>query len=98
MTDHDDFFERLRRDAQPLRQGPDAATLRRIRARIEAELAPRPTVTEVLTAWFRPLATAMAAVALTAAITFAALSLQDEDTYADAVEVVMAGETYSVGH
>ncbi|HEX7809014.1 MAG TPA: hypothetical protein VF608_09820 [Thermoanaerobaculia bacterium] len=96
MTEHDDFFARLRNDAQPLRHQPDAATLARIRSRIEARLAPRETVLDVLAAWFRPIAAAMSAVALAAAIGIAAYSVSDT-SYDDAVEIVMGGETYSVG-
>jgi hypothetical protein len=99
MTEHDDFFERLRNDAQSLQQRPDAATLARIRSRIEARIAPRPTVTELLAAWFRPVAAAMGVVAIAAAIGIAAFTIEDKSLlYDDAVEIVMGGETYSVGH
>lgn len=96
MTEHDDFFERLRNDAQSLRHRPDPATLARIRARIEARLMPRDSVMDVIAAWFRPIAAAMSAVALAAAIGIAAFSI-GETSYDDAVEIVMGGETYSVG-
>lgn len=97
MTEHDDFFERLRADAQPLRSRPDEATLARIRARIEARLAPAPTVADLLAAWFRPLALAMGTLTLVAVLGIAALASQDDRTYDDAVEIVMGGETYRVG-
>jgi hypothetical protein len=99
MTEHDDFFERLRRDAQSLQQRPDAAALARIHARIAARIAPRPTVMELLAAWFRPVAATMSVVAIAAAIGIAAFTIQDKSSlYDDAVEIVMGGETYSVGH
>lgn len=98
MTEHDEFFERLRADAKSLQHRPDAASLARIRAAIESRIAPRPTVMELLAAWFRPVAAAMAAVALAAAIGVAAFDRTDTtNTYDDAIEIVMAGETYSVG-
>lgn len=98
MTEHDDFFERLRHDARSLQQRPDAATLTRIRARIEARLAPRETVMDLLALWFRPIAATMSAVALAAAIGIAAYALDDSRAYDDSVEIVMGGETYSVSH
>lgn len=97
MIENDDFFERLRRDAQSLQRRPDAATLDRIRLRIEARIAPpRETVFELLAAWFRPVTVAMSAIALAAAIGIAAYTISD-GSYDDTVQIVMGGETYSVG-
>jgi hypothetical protein len=97
MTEHDEFFERLRTDAKSLQRRPDAAALARIRAAIESRIAPRPTVMDLLAAWFRPVAAAMAAVALATAIGIAVFNTDNSNTYDDTVEIVMAGDTYSVG-
>lgn len=99
MMEHDDFFERLRGDAKALQHRPDAATLARIRARIEERIAPRPTVMELLAAWLRPVAATVTAIAIAAAIGIAAYSGGDDSApqYEDAVTIVMGGETYSVG-
>ena len=88
----DQFFERLRGDARKLRYEPDAATLARIRANIEAALIPQPTVTQLLAAWLRPVLATAAALALAAAIGFnivrsASASLDDL-----AVEIGMVGD------
>ncbi len=98
MTEHDDFFERLRTDAKSLQHRPDAAALARIRARIEERIAPRSTVMEILAAWLRPVALSMGALALVTAIGIAVQPSSDDTSYDDAVEIVMAGETYSVNH
>lgn len=100
MTDDDDkFFERLRGDAVPLRYRPDEATLARIRARIAARVAPQPTVAELLASWFRPLAAALGVVAVAAALTVATVDTNDPAPLAEEqVEVVVAGDTYVVGH
>jgi hypothetical protein len=94
MTD-DPFFARLRGDAQSLRHQPDDATLARIRARIEATIAPRPTVAQLLAAWFRPLAATAAALALASAIGIAVAG-SDDLTVGDPVEIRMGGTAYSV--
>jgi hypothetical protein len=89
MTDDDKFFERLRGDAAPLRYQVDEVTLARIRARIHARLA-RPTVAEVLAAWFRPLAAGLGAIAVAAAISLAVVG-------ADDVSLDLTGDIYVVG-
>jgi hypothetical protein len=93
MTDNDDFLARLRADAAPLRYQPDEATLARIRARIHERLAPPPTVASLLAAWFRPLAAAVALVAVIAGVGLATLELPEPG----GVEIVVGGETYVVG-
>jgi len=101
MTD-EEFFQRLRGDAAPLRYEPDPFTLARIRARIR-ERVQRPlqrlTVSELLAAWFRPLAVTLSAIGLAAAIGIAAIDTNDNGTTLgdSGVEIVMAGDTYSVG-
>jgi hypothetical protein len=103
MTD-DEFFQRLRGDAQPLRHQPDDVTLARIRARIHSHLASQnqtqtqPTVAQLLAAWFRPLAATAAAIALAAIIGLTIVNT-DDLTFADtSVEISMGGETYRVGN
>ncbi|HVG25195.1 MAG TPA: hypothetical protein VND45_13645 [Thermoanaerobaculia bacterium] len=95
MTEDDDFLARLRADAAPLRHRPDEVTLARIRARIQERIAPQPTVAELIASWFRPLAAALGAVALVAAIGLATI---DVDASVDDVQIAVAGETYVVGH
>ena len=95
MTEHDDFFERIRADARPLRQQPDEVTLARIRARIIA-IIERPTVTDMLAAWFRPVLATVAAIAAAAVFTLTTLNKEEQPSYSQA-EIVMAGDSYSVG-
>ena len=100
MTD-EQFFERLRGDAAPLRYEPDAFTLARIRAQIRERIA-RPTVAQLLAAWFRPLAATLSAIALAAVLVVATTDESDigngNTSIGDSnVEIVMAGDTYSVG-
>ena len=98
MTENDDFFERLRGNARPLRYQADAVTLARIRARIYATIE-RPTVSQMLAAWFRPVLATVAAIAAAAVLTLMNLDPREETTFGDqTVEVVMAGDTYSVGN
>lgn len=95
----DEFFQRLRGDAQTLRHQPDEVTLARIRARIHSHIAPRaqPTVAQLLAAWFRPLAATAAAIAL-AAIIGVSVVKSDDLSFADtSMEISMGGETYRVG-
>ena len=94
----DRFFDRLRADAGSLRHEPDEQTLLRIRARIRERIESPPSVMELLAAWFRPLATTFAAVAIAAAIGAATLSTNDEPPSLDdnPVEITMAGDTYRV--
>ena len=89
-----DFFERLRTDARPLRYEPDEIALARIRARIRAAIE-RPTVSSMLAAWFRPVLAAVAAIAAVAVFTLT--TLDDEPAFGR-VEIVMAGDTYRVGN
>lgn len=93
--DDNEFFERLRGDARPLRHQPDDVTLARIRARIIATIE-RPTVTQMLAAWFRPVLATVAAIAAVAVLALTTLG-RDEPAFGR-VEIVMAGDTYSVGN
>lgn len=97
MSD-DRFFERLRAGASALRYEPDAAAMTRVAARIRARIAPAPTVTQLLAAWFRPLAATLSALALAATIGIALMPSDESEAFAaDPVEISMAGDSYSVG-
>jgi hypothetical protein len=97
MTEDDDkFFERLRVDARPLRYQPDEQTLARIRARIHERIAPRPSVIELLAAWFRPLAATAIAVAIAAGVGVVTLERNDMSFDDSSVEVSVEGDTYRV--
>lgn len=98
MTEHDDFLARLRADARPLRYQPDPVALSRIRARIMATLE-RPTVAQMLAAWFRPVLATVAAIAAVAVFALANVDSNDETAFGEeSVEIVMAGDSYSVGN
>jgi hypothetical protein len=101
MTERDDFFERLRADARPLRHEPDQAALARIRARIRARIEPQPTVLEMIAAWFRPVLATVALVASIAVFTWNETreepALEVPLLEVGAPEIVMGGETYRVG-
>jgi hypothetical protein len=93
-----DFFERLRKDARPLRYEPDPVALSRIRARIRATIE-RPSVAQILAAWFRPVLAAVAAIAAVAVLTLTRLDTTDEVSFGEqTVEITMGGDSYSVGH
>ena len=95
MSDDDKFFERLRADARPLRRQPDEQTLERIRMRIQERIAPRPTVVELLAAWFRPLVATAVAVAIAATLGFTLV--RDEPSLGESsIEVTTGWETYRV--
>ncbi len=96
MTDDDKFFERLRTDARTLRHQPDERTLARIRMRIHDRLAPKPTVVELLAAWFRPLAMTAVAIAIAAGIGVITLDRNDVTFGDEAIEVTVEGETFRV--
>ena len=96
MTD-EEFFQRLRGDARTLRHQPDEATLARIRARIEARIAPSPSVADLLAAWFRPLAATALALSLAAVIGTTIMRNADIVFANTDVEIVTGGETYRVG-
>jgi len=95
MTD-EEFFDRLRNDAAALRYEPDPFALARVRAMVRERIL-RPTVTQLLAAWFRPLAATLTAIALAAAIGIASIDTSDNTSLGDSsVEIVMAGDSYSV--
>jgi len=101
MTD-EEFFERMRGHAAPLRYEPDPFTLARIRAGVRERIA-RPTAMQLLAAWFRPLAATLTAITIVAAIGIVTIDTRATNdnnltTIGDSsVEIVVAGDTYSVG-
>jgi hypothetical protein len=98
MTEHDDFFARLRADARPLRRQPDEVTLSRIRARIRESIE-RPTVAEMLAAWFRPVLATVAVLAAAAVVTLTTIDSRDQASLDEEnVEIVMGDESYRVGN
>ena len=105
MSD-DRFFERLREDAAGLRYEPqDSAIWARLSAHVRdriARVAQPVTVAQLLTYWFRPMVTTLAAVALAAT-----LGMQWFDSSHDTisvesamasnnVEISVDGDIYSV--
>jgi len=96
MSDDDKFLGRLRGDGERLRYEPDGLAMARIRARIRERIA-KPTVADLLAAWFRPLAATLTAVAIAAAIGFTALGGEESLFGSESVEIVMGGDSYSVG-
>jgi hypothetical protein len=90
MSD-DHFFERLRRDAAPLRYEADDVTVARMAARIRARVA-EPTIADLLARWFRPLTATLTAIALAAVIGLTVVNDEDASTLA----ITFAGESYSV--
>ena len=98
----DDFFERLREDAAPLRfEGRDALWTRlpaKIRARIDAQ----PDVTHLLARWFRPVTASFVTMALVAALSIvwiersrdAALSV--DAIGSNSVEITVGGDTFNL--
>jgi hypothetical protein len=97
MTEHDDFLARLRSDAAPLRHRPDEPTLARIRQGIHAQITRRePTVADLIAAWFRPLAVALALVAIIAGVGLTSLEVRSAGV--DRVAIAVGGETYIVGN
>jgi hypothetical protein len=92
MTDDERFFERLRGDAASLRYRADAATLAHIRERIHERIT-RPSVAELLAAWFRPLVAGLAAVVIAGVIALTAIGAEEAPgDYA----IEIAGDTYFV--
>lgn len=102
----DKFLERLRNDARQLQYQPDDLVLTRLQARVRARVAAPQGVTQFLAAWFRPIATSVAALALAAAVgtTWFAQN-QESTTTIDAmstnnsqIEIALGGDTLSVAN
>jgi len=67
MSD-DEFFERLRDDAQRLRYQPDDVMLSRLSARLRERVTAPPTAAHFLARWFRPIAASLAVLAVVATL------------------------------
>ena len=104
MSD-DRFIERLRSDARSLRFEPkDDAIWTRLPAKIRARIHAQPlTASQLLAAWFRPIAASLTAVALAATIGLAwferpsAATNTAETTVSTGVDIQMDGDLYRVG-
>lgn len=97
----DNFLERLRGDARQLRYEPGDAAWVRLQARVRERIAARPTVSDFLAAWFRPLAASLAALSLVAALSATYYAeMRDQVTLdslaSNSVEISVDGATYSV--
>jgi hypothetical protein len=101
MSD-DEFFERLRDDAQRLRYEPDDVMLTRLSARVRERVAAQPTVAHFLARWFRPVAAALAVLAFAATLGVQYFeSSQQQPTLeaamsADPVEISVNGDVYTL--
>jgi hypothetical protein len=103
MSD-DRFLERLRDDARALRYEPDDnAIWTRLPAKIRARLHSSPaSASQLLAAWFRPIAASLTAIALAATMGLAWFE-QPRDTTtsetisANGVDIMMDGDSYRVG-
>jgi hypothetical protein len=103
MSD-DRFIERLRDDARSLRFEPkDDAIWTRLPAKIRARIHAQPlTASQLLAAWFRPIAASLTAVALAATIGLAWFERPSATNVADTtvssgVDIQMDGDLYRVG-
>jgi hypothetical protein len=99
MTD-DFFFERLRHDASQLQLTLDEVTAVRLSARIRARVGAQPTVAQMLAGWLRPLAAAVAGLALAAALSLAWFESTRDNTTVDQIaanttEISVDGMTFS---
>jgi len=97
----DNFLERLRGDARRLRYEPDDLAWVRLQARVRERIAARPTVSDLLASWFRPLAASLAALSLVAALSAAYYAESRDQVTLDSlasnsVEISVDGATYSV--
>ena len=98
MSD-DNFLERLRGEARQLRYEPDDFAFARLQARVRERIAP--SATHFLVSWFRPLAAALAALSIAAALSTAYyVQSRDQVTLdslaSNSVEITVDGATYSV--
>jgi hypothetical protein len=102
MTENE-FFERLRHDARPLRYQPDEFLSSRIAARVRGRIA-APTPAQFLARWLRPLGASLATVALAAFLGIAWLDLVAPDTQptidalasTNTIEISAGGDVYGV--
>jgi hypothetical protein len=98
----DEFFERLRDDAQRLRYEPDDVMLTRLSARVRERVAAQPTVAHFLARWFRPVAASLAVLAFAATLGVQYFESKQQPTTleaalsADPVEISVNGDVYTL--
>ena len=107
MIDHDDFLERLRKDARQLRFEPDDMMTMRIAARVRERIASESQngIAHILARWFRPVVASLAMLALVAALGVQWLEQSTRDvpgttldalTSTQTVDISVGGDTFSV--
>jgi len=106
MTENDDFLERLRSEARPLRFEPDEMMAIRIAARVRERIAAESQagIAQVLARWFRPVVVSLATLALVAALGVQWLEQSrevpvtslDTLTSTQTVDISVGGDTFSV--
>jgi hypothetical protein len=94
MTD-EEFFERLRDDAQQLRYEPaDDALWTRLQARVTDRVRMQPGIAQSLASWFRPVATALAVLSIIAALSVEWIDRPQQPT---TIEAMAAAPSTDVG-
>jgi len=104
MTDDNNFLERLRADARPLRFEPDDMMSARIAARVRARIAAESQagITQILARWFRPAVASLATLALVATLGIQWAEQSHDATTLDSmattqsVDISVGGDTFSV--
>jgi len=106
MTDNDNFLERLRTDARPLRYEPDEMMSTRIAARVRERIAAESHagIAQMLARWFRPVVVSLATLALVATLGIqwaeqshdASAATMDTLTSTQTVDISVGGDTFSV--
>lgn len=102
----DRFLERLREEARGLRYEPDDFALARVNARVRGRLSATPTVAGLLTAWFRPIAASLTAVALAATLgvtliesaTGESATTIESISASNTIEIAAGDDVYSVNN
>lgn len=98
---NDPFFDRIRAEAEPLRYRPSSDfAFSRMSAAVRERINAPATVSQLLAAWFRPVAASLSAVAL-AAILGVSWMIRMQETSAEQVatvsmQIAMDGDVYSV--
>jgi hypothetical protein len=89
------FFERLREEARGLRYEPDDFVLARLNARVRERLIAPPSIAELLTAWFRPIAASLTAIALAATLGVTLIESAAGES-ATTIEAISASNTVEI--
>jgi hypothetical protein len=94
------FLERLRDEARRLRYDANDVTVSRLATRIRERVAAQPTVAQFLAGWFRPVASALAALALVATLGVQWFQSSREPSLETAMsggsEISVDGDTYTL--